>query len=56
MGYVSQSNCIEKTPKKIMGPKIFWGSAQEAVEVRPAENLSVSKSVFFLNFQLDFPP
>ena len=49
MGYENLSYCIGKTPKKV------FGSGQEAVEVGPAENLSVSKSGF-LNFQLDFRP
>ena len=55
MGYQNLSFSVGKTPEEVLGPKFFFGSGQEAVDVRPVENLSASKSRFF-NFQLDFPP
>ena len=55
IGNVKLSYCIGKTPKKVLGPKIFFWSGQEAVEVWPVKNFGASKSGFF-NFQLDFPP
>ena len=49
MGYVNLSYSIEKMPKKVSGPKVFFASDHEAVKAEKFECLEI------WIFQLDFP-